>query len=49
MKDLRLGRIAALVPEFGVQDLPLGSTLMICIYRVEGICVIIVTDNYLCH
>ena len=28
MEDLRLGRIAALVPEFAVKDLPLGRTLM---------------------
>ena len=29
MEDLTLGRIAALVPEFAVKDLPLGRTLMI--------------------
>ena len=29
MEDLRLGRIAALVPEFAVKDLPLGWTLML--------------------
>ena len=28
MEDLPLGRIAALVPEFAVKDLPLGKTLM---------------------
>ena len=28
MEDLHLGRIAALVPEFAVKDLPLGRTLM---------------------
>ena len=28
MQDLPLGRIVALVPEFAVKDLPLGSTLM---------------------
>ena len=28
MEDLVLGRIAALVPEFAVKDLPLGRTLM---------------------
>ena len=28
MEDLPLGRIAALVPEFGVKDLLLGRTLM---------------------
>ena len=28
MEDLPLGRIAALVPEFAVNDLPLGRTMM---------------------
>ena len=28
MEDLPLSRIAALVPEFAVKDLPLGRTLM---------------------
>ena len=28
MEDPPLGRIAALVPEFAVKDLPLGRTLM---------------------
>ena len=28
MEGLPLGRIAALVPEFAVKDLPLGRTLM---------------------
>ena len=28
MEDLPFGRIAALVPEFAVKDLPLGITLM---------------------
>ena len=28
MEDLPLGRIAALVPEFAVKDLPLGRTMM---------------------
>ena len=32
MEDLPLGRIAALVPEFAVKDLPLGRTLIIYIY-----------------
>ena len=32
MKDLPLGIIAALVPEFAVKDLPLGRTLLIYIY-----------------
>ena len=29
MEDLPLGRIAALVPEFAVKDLPLGRTLIV--------------------
>ena len=29
MEDLSVGRIAALVPEFVVKDLPLGRTLML--------------------
>ena len=46
MEDLPLGRIAALVPEFAVKDLPLGRTLMmvmmmmmmmmICIYKITA-------------
>ena len=28
MEDLPLGRIATLVPEFVIKDLPLGRTLM---------------------
>ena len=31
MEDLPLGRIAALVPEFSVKDLPLGRTLMMTV------------------
>ena len=31
MEDLPLGRIAALVPEFAVKDLPIGRTLMMMI------------------
>ena len=31
MEDLALGRIAVLVPEFAVKDLPLGRTLMMVI------------------
>ena len=31
MEDLPLGRIAALVPEFAVKDLPLGRTLLLMI------------------
>ena len=29
-----MGRIAALVPEFAVKDLPLGRTLMMMIYGI---------------
>ena len=32
MEDLPLGRIAALLPEVAVNDLPLGRTLMMMIY-----------------
>ena len=35
MEDLLLGRIAALVPEFAVKDLPLGRTLMMMIMFKE--------------
>ena len=37
MEDLPLGRIAALVPEFAVKDLPLGRTLkmMMIIYVIS--------------
>ena len=31
MEDLPLDRIAALIPEFAVKDLPLGRTLMMMI------------------
>ena len=31
MEDLSLGRIAALVLEFAVKDLPLGRTLMMIV------------------
>ena len=31
MKDLPLGRIAALVPEFAVKDLPMGRTVIMMI------------------
>ena len=34
MEDLPLGRIAALVPEFAVKDVPLGRTLMMIIYSL---------------
>ena len=35
MEDLPLGRIAVLVPEFGVKDLPLGRTLMMMMMMKE--------------
>ena len=35
MEDLPLSRIAALVPEFAVKDLPLGRTLMINMPKVD--------------
>ena len=34
MENLPFGRIAALVPEFAVKDLPLGRTLMIMIFNL---------------
>ena len=34
MEDLPLGRIAALVPEFAVKDLPLGRTLMMMMMMI---------------
>ena len=34
MEDLLVGRIAALVPEFAMQDLPLGRTLMMMIRNI---------------
>ena len=39
MEDLPLGRIAALVPEFAVKDLPLGRTLMMMmmIYKIQSV------------
>ena len=42
MEHLPLGRIAALVPEFAVNDLPLGRTLIIIyiyIYKSMSTCV----------
>ena len=36
MEDLPLGRIAALVPEFAVKDLPLGRTLMMMIKELTS-------------
>ena len=36
MEDLPLGRVAALVPEFAVKDLPLGRTLIMMMFRVKN-------------
>ena len=36
MENLPLGRIAALVPEFAVKDLPLGRTLMMMILKFKN-------------
>ena len=41
MEDLPLGRIAALVPEFAVKDLPLGRTLMMMMMIIYIIVIII--------
>ena len=35
MEDLPLGRIAALVPEFAVKDMPLGRTLMMILHKID--------------
>ena len=37
MADLSLGRIASVVPEFAVKDLPFGRTLMIMIIYVYNV------------
>ena len=37
MEDLPLGRIAALMPEFAVKDLPLGRTLMMMKWTTEKV------------
>ena len=37
MEDLPLGRIAALVPEFAVRDLPLGRTQMMMMDHIHDI------------
>ena len=34
MEDLPLGKIAVLVPEFAVKDLPLGRTLMMIFFSI---------------
>ena len=41
MENLPLGRIAALVPEFSVKDLPLGKTLMMMVLGLN-LCVLCV-------
>ena len=40
MEDLPLGRIAVLVPEFAVKDLPLGRTLMMMMIGPIGLHVV---------
>ena len=35
MEDLHLGRIAAFVPEFAVEDLPLGRALMMMLMNIR--------------
>ena len=44
MKDLPLGRIAALVPEFAVKDLPLGRTLMMMMMIYIGLSTVYVFE-----
>ena len=46
MEHLLLRRIAALVPEFAVKDLPLGRTLMMMIIIIT--IVITITYMYIC-
>ena len=36
MEELPLGRIAALVPEFAVKNLPLGRTLMMMMMTINS-------------
>ena len=46
MEDLPLGRIAALVPEFAVKDLPLGRTLMMMIMMmIYTVCIVFVIER----
>ena len=47
MKGLPSGRIAALVPEFAVKDLPLGKTLMM-IHSRELKCLQVIYENVDC-
>ena len=37
MEHMPMGRIAALVPEFAVKDLPLGRTLMMILILLIGL------------
>ena len=48
MEDLPLGRIAALVPEFAVKDLPLGRKLIVwaCVCVCVCVCIHIVKVFY---
>ena len=45
MEDLPLGRIAALVPEFALKDLPLGRTLMMMMMMVGSVNVHFLHDH----
>ena len=45
MEDLPLGRIAALVPELAVKDLPLGRKLMMMMTMKRFIEYIILINN----
>ena len=49
MEDLPLGRIAALVPEFAVKDLPLGRTLMIIIMETQNILLLNIFNFFKCN
>ena len=44
MEELSLGRIAALVPEFAVKDLPLGRTLMMVM--MYGYCFLVEKQKF---
>ena len=45
MEDLPLGRTVALVPEFAVNDQPLGRTLMMIVTIILIIIIIIINSN----
>ena len=48
MEDLPVGRIAVLVPEFAVKDLPLGRTLMMIFYY-RWITIIKISSTHVQH